>query len=205
MKERPILFSAEMVRATFNGRKTQTRRVIKRRDGDAPLDFHDGMFWFADGDAFEIPCPDGVPGDRLWVRETWEHRAYGAIRDIRIRYAADGAIDHMMACDDDRKYRTNSFVKQPSIFMPRWASRIMLEITDVRAQRLQEISNKDARAEGADCAPHRGGTCGMTDTGIDQCAICSFRSLWNSINVKRGHGWDKNPWVWALTFKWVQS
>lgn len=203
MKERPILFSAPMVRAILDGAKTQTRRVVKLgapprgcrpwrlqgndnirfpvfvADADAPGDF---------GAAGSIKCPYGVPGDRLWVRETW----YGDTLD-GVVYRAD--IDQL----DEGQWR-------PSIFMPRWASRITLEITDVRVQRLQDISEEDARAEGCtgrDPEPaDEGGTIyAWKGRSAAPDARAHFAALWDSIN---GDGaWAANPWVWALTFKKV--
>lgn len=211
MKERPILFSGPMVRAILEGRKTQTRRVVKwnnhagvnlsfsglsmesRMPGHAELYSRDGdARWQERANA---ECPYGVPGDRLWVRETWAHFDGGPIRD-----AAGGVMDVM---EDEMVYRASSprmITWRPSIFMPRWASRITLEITDVRVQRVQEISQEDAEAEGvfAHVAPYSIGKVFRDHRGVK--ALEYFRSLWDSINAARGHGWDKNDWVWALTF-----
>jgi hypothetical protein len=148
MKERPILFSAPMVRAILDGRKTQTRRVIKEK--------------LMRGEGAHVNnCQYGKPGDRLWVRETFCYHDYLA----RYLYKADGVTG----------------VKwKPSIFMPRIASRIMLEITGIRVERLQDISEEDAIAEG-------------WPKSSDW-----YRSLWESIN---GQGsWVLNPWVWVIEF-----
>jgi hypothetical protein len=183
MKERPILFSAPMVRAILDGRKTQTRRKIK--PGDWSVEAHtmetDWPYlphYLTDGAAVPVKCPYGNPGDRLWVRETWanERDGTGCPDDTGILYrATDPGWD-----DEDTGLRW-----RPSIFMPRRASRITLEITDVRVQRLQDISDDDSRAEGYDRShafPREW-----------------FALLWESIN---GTGsWAANPWVWAITFR----
>ena len=176
MKEHPILFSGPMVRAILEGRKTQTRRVMKLN---------------MDGGVYSEPrCPDGVPGDRLWVRETWadvrwmqepEHFPNG------VSYRADCSADSL-------KLAEHYGVRwKPSIHMPRWASRITLEVTEVRAQRLQDITEEDARAEGVNCAV--GGF-------ITTNPVNAFHGLWDYINGKRAP-WDSNPWVWAVTFRRV--
>jgi hypothetical protein len=198
LKERPILFSGPMVRAILAGTKTQTRRLVK---GVALEWLAPGMFepaYVADPE--NALCPYGVPGDRLWVRETWQENTppSGYI------YRADDVAGHI-----DTGWR-------PSIFMPRAACRIRLEVTDLRVQRLQEISEEDAEAEGADYRCDRCGDSGSIRTygegGVligEECPDCvdrsprgDFRELWNSINAKRAP-WDSNPWTWAITFRQV--
>lgn len=191
MSEKPILFSGEMVRAIFDGRKTQTRRVIKVRTSDNKMvrPFppwwieEDGILYQQDeyGDYYDMVnfCPYGDPGDRLWVRETaW----YGPQPD-RAEYDADM---------DDIARESALFYgakKKPSIYMPRWASRITLLIKDVRVERLQDINVDDAIAE-----------LGGYAQGIaNECV--HFMELWDSINAKRGYGWDTNPWVWVIEFE----
>jgi hypothetical protein len=182
--ERPILFSAPMVRAILAGTKTQTRRVVKGNDLSTAI--------------LAARSPYGAPGDRLWVRETW---AAGACADglppstlhaptwLRdnegLWYKANEPADpHWKNVSSRGRWR-------PSIHMPRWASRITLEIASVHAERLQEISEEDARAEGV--APRGSGT---------KACWSAFYLLWCEIN---GHAsWDANPWVWALTFKRVE-
>jgi hypothetical protein len=167
--EKPIIFSSEMVKAILEGRKSQTRRVLQIQPilamayEDEQYQKTAGKHWTCYGarkiraawpehgepqwdDDF---CPYGKPGDRLWVRETFEHSGYGAIDDIEIRYSADGHVEYMRVCETDRKYRTNSWKKRPAIHMPRWASRLTLEILKVRVERVQDISEEDAKAEGA--------------------------------------------------------
>lgn len=197
MRERPILFSAPMVRAILAGAKTQTRRPVKPRKDRAigcELACHELAGEVNAGDYMNAPW---APGDRLWVRETfcddW-HMDRGVIE-----YRADGELDSDMF-DAGCTWR-------PSIHMPRWASRITLEVTDVRVERLQDISEKDAQAEGIErTEDFFGCPCwrvyGEPD-GADVVApddpIGSYRSLWESIN---GPGsWEANPWVWVVSFR----
>jgi hypothetical protein len=229
MKERPILFSGEMVRAILDGRKTQTRRVVKLDDGErmfgAPRSFQayeicdgkeQGRFGFESEDGAYV-CPYGQPGDRLWVRETWRviangggYGKYGPV--VGIEYQADKGQEYffptypqrnrILAKSDQRFDRI-----RPSIHMPRWASRINLEVTAVRVERVQEITGADAIAEGLredgecmglvlyDCGKVESGRAASTDPRE------AFSYLWDSINDKRGCGWDKNPWVWVVEFR----
>lgn len=218
VKERPILFSGAMVQAILAGRKTQTRRVIKpqpdtapgmnctrirmkRRDGSVHLDT-----WV--GDDLGYLCPYGVPGDRLWVREAsiitpkhWDSGPTFTHRD------ADGDkrwVQYLATSPDTEAAKDYGLKVTPSIHMPRWASRLTLEITEVRVQRLQEISASDCLAEGIQPEFVPG-----VDVDIDgflwrkgeRKAVAAFQSLWDSINAKRGHGWEKNPWIWAVSFR----
>ncbi|MFA5324307.1 MAG: hypothetical protein WC373_16650 [Smithella sp.] len=192
MKERPILFSGEMVRAILAGRKTQTRRVVKPQ----PKWIADPNIPFKTDDANPkgiIKCPYGQPGNFLWVRETWatwsslNHLAPSGIRPKpALEYKADGCLTISGGKIADRgKWR-------PSIHMPRWASRITLEITDVRVERVQDISEYDAECEGAETASPKEATGARFRP--------AFHDLWDSINAKRGLGWNANPWIWCLTF-----
>jgi hypothetical protein len=206
MKEHPILFSGAMVRAILEGRKTMTRRVIK----EIPTTGYRWGGWIVEGargdegKATVVPegnskycgtgqilarCPYGQPGDRLWVRETWHcpESLKDGVRDgtaprTYIEYRAD--MPHMIICDGGWT---------PSLFMPRWASRILLEITAIRVERVQDISDQDAEREGVD----------ITNASIPGYCRERFRWLWDSINAKRGFGWDANPWVWVVEFKRV--
>jgi hypothetical protein len=203
MKERPILFSAPMVRALLEGRKTMTRRVVKPHrlwkchSICAPEKAADSWaVWFhypeTDRVGHLVDCPYGKPGDRLWVRETWACNPY----DDRLWYRASESLP------DSAEYGPLGW--RPSIFMPRAFSRITLEITDVRVQRLQEISEDDALAEGVE-ADRRGW---KDYFGGESClgfASTSFASLWDSINARRGFGWDANPWAWALSFRRIEA
>ena len=175
MKVRPILFSGSMVRAILDGRKTMTRRVVKKQHIPFVANILGG---FLDGNWKHNPFPYGRPGDRLWVRETFS-------------YGANGYYFR----SDVKQPETVKYAWKPSIHMPRVASRITLEVTGVRVERVQEITEDDAKAEGCDPLVESDGsvTCGRRKT--------VFAKLWDSINSKRGFGWDKNPWVWVIEFK----
>jgi hypothetical protein len=227
MKERPILMSAPMVQAILENRKSQTRRIVKKQpetvDVEPKYEKETWGFWNGEWPSHGtvVRCPYGQTGDRLWVKEAWrvgkpnEDRIPTEIwkhlqnvnKGITVLYEAGGWKSTSPFERPEPKYRDDEPMpewagrKRSSMFMPRWASRITLEIMEVRVQRLQEISNEDAKAEGVDCAPHRGGTCGRKDTGIDQCAICPYRELWNTINGPKS--WEENPWIWALSFRRV--
>lgn len=206
MKERPILFSGPMVRALLDGSKTQTRRVVKPQPYiDEQGNFcwngsnfgQDGKGPHTQAIASPIPssktkrvhCPYGKPGDRLWVRETFAHiyrdnATPDQRRDGDVAYKAD----HQGL--DEYAYGT----WKSSIHMPRWASRITLEVTGVRVERLQGISEADAMAEGvAETAKYLQGLSAC----LEHCY--AYEDLWESIN---GAGsWDANPWVWVVNFK----
>lgn len=206
MKERPIIFSAPMVRAILAGAKTQTRRVVKRYSADC-------IGWFDDGDglwaqrfidpssgspylkSWRDRCPHGLPGNRLWVRETWgalPHMLDGFQRES-LRYRADGEYQN----------EHGTWRWRPSIHMPRWASRITLEVTGVRVERLQDISAADAIAEGIEAEGDEWRDYLMPHT---QCCLTprsSYRTLWESIH---GPGsWDANPWVWVIEFRRIEA
>lgn len=197
MKERPILFSAPMVRALLDGTKTQTRRLVKMKPHHQIEQRDDGSNWpwMYDGarDAdWWMPCPHGQPGDRLWVRETWAYgiHALAAARDENgpFVYAADGTTQGRL-CDRWR----------PSIHMPRTASRITLEITGVRVERLQDISNDDAYSEGTGTWAAETAKDGNKWPSMPR----AFRGLWESING--AESWATNPWVWAIDFKRLEQ
>ncbi len=256
MTEHPILFSGRLVRAILDGRKTQTRRVMRRQPEIGPLlvecktcgrhkhlrgrsmapetaqnlcdwecsgysdepyssDLHPGEsrgdFGFPTG--WEGICPYGSLGDQLWVRETFH---YGWVDDEwhyndmegysqtesrwvrcddrdedRVWYAADGSPPK-----NDDVYDGWADEKTPSIFMPRWASRIQLEVTGIRIESLQDISMDDVRAEGVvmPAMPDEPG-----DDYPDPWEV--FAGLWDGINAKRGYGWETNPWIWVVEFR----
>lgn len=214
MKERPILFNVPMVRAIMNGTKTQTRRVVKYQAPDLVDD--DG--WplvdrSIDGiGEVRAACPYGQPGDRLWLQETWMPDAPrdGTWEDVAF-FGCKGSPLSMIPA----QYRTPEHVIhraswdghdmvgwKPSIHMPRWASRITLEVTGVRVERLQDISEADALSEGI--ARHADGNGFHTEDGWHYSADPreSFASLWEYIN---GHdSWDANPWVWAVEFRRIK-
>jgi len=206
MKESPILFSTQMIRAILEERKTKTRRIIKPQfnrvlqfaiKNDHYSILTNLLFRYADD---WIKCPYGKPGDRLWVRETWNvydvsYDDYIGGNEIgypykiipkqkpekcSLSYAADNR--------DEGPFR-------PSIHMPRWASRITLEIINIHTEKLQDITPEDCQAEGIIYdleAWHMGFTKGMRT---------AFLKLWNSLNEDRGFGWDVNPFVWVIEFK----
>ncbi|MEX5854803.1 hypothetical protein AB6H27_20090 [Providencia huaxiensis] len=212
MKERGIIFNAEMVRAILDGRKTQTRRIINPQP---ELTQKSGFKWKgslfgAGSDNRETnrnfahkKCPFGKVGDRLWVRETWQgplvdsEKAYDLFKDPtpyqkieNCVYKADGGYaPEYIDCDDNFRQGW-----RPSSNMPRWASRITLEITDVRVERLQAASDDDFKAEGYPL--ERALTGGSTD------AFCWFRHLWDSVS-KPDCNFESNPWVWVIEFKRV--
>ena len=202
-KERPILFSGAMVRAILDG-KTQTRRVIKpqpiikiKNDHICDFEIEKGERYAA-GINVEVSelagnfkgigsfCPYGKVGDRLWVRETHSIKEYDF--DYHVTYFADGETkifkSNVSGMFTNKKTR-------PSIHMPRHFSRINLEITDIRVERIQDISDNDIESEGVEV---------FGDSIVRKTL---FTDLWNKINKKRGCGWDKNPWVWVVTFKRV--
>lgn len=198
-RERPILFNDQMVRAILEGRKTVTRRAVKglqipTEDKTTP---HEGLRWSALGQrhlrygfnvfgsteeecAHELArcgvCPFGKPGDRLWVRETFA--------DIGCRLTFRADLEDGAHCSVTRW--------SPSLHMPRWASRILLEITAVRVERLQDITPNQCIAEGAWREKDK-------ELGRGQEAIAAFADLWRST----GGDWDANPWVWVIEFKRV--
>lgn len=202
MAKKPIIFSDPMVRAILAGHKTQTRRVIKlpiesdiasiNLDGQgnwvmwAPIPVTDeqSIAHYPNGGGY--PCPYGKPGDQLWVRESWRELIDVGLGHNFVVYRADGELLPAHAPNlGDAHWR-------PSIFMPRWASRITLRVTDVRAERLQDISEEDAKAEGA-TAWH--------DTIDGTVYRPDFHIRWDDINAKRGYPWASNCWVWAITFE----
>lgn len=203
-----------LVCATLEDRKWQTRRVVKPTQTTprvAPLRMEPWMIdgvqetddnglpcWVGyhpdyPGEAKWFSCPHGGVGDRLWVRETWQinHVDYdrGPIpktrpTDADILYRADGEFWEQFEIDE------GGSVWRPSIFMPRWASRLTLEIAAVRVERVQDISEEDCIAEG------------ITWPNVDLCTPRGeFSRLWSEINAKRGYGWESNPYVWAISYR----
>lgn len=200
MKERPILFSAPMVQAILAGTKTQTRRVAKAvKHPDFGNIYEPSCMAREEQHAIERACPYGEPGDRLWLRETWqgpltpEDDPYpeGLYSPKFCEYKADGGpAPEFMTADDKLVCRW-----RPSIHMPRWASRITLEVTGVRVELLQACNEVDAIAEGAPWA-----ACGSPQDGSHKAG---FAQLWESIN---GPGsWEANPWVWVVEFQKVKA
>lgn len=207
MKQRPIIFNGEMVRAILDGRKMQTRRVVaKQPTTDLPVStvaVEDRGIGFAEGRVITQYCPYGQPGDLLYVREAFAQPYRRTDQHSGCIYRADGP--EYMAIPKHQWGAEAGW--KPSIHMPKWAARIWLEVTAVRVERVQDISEDDARAEGItdggclNCGEHE--PCGCDDPAPD--AVDAFIWLWNSINAKRGHGWDENPWVWVVSFKQVSA
>lgn len=211
VRERPILFSDEMVRAILGGRKTQTRRVIARRIRDHQTG---GMARLHPADdAWTLPqivqqgykCP-GEVGERLWVREVFgtpqfEQGGDGLVYRADMTVAQIGGdytlypVAWAWPVDPSRGHFAPQW--KPSIHMPRWASRIMLEVTGLRIERVQNISEDDAIAEGIQLSERTG----RYSPGICDYARWSYEILWNDLNASRGFGWDMNPWVWVIEFK----
>ena len=231
IKERPILFRAPMVRALLSGQKTVTRRVVKVQPFGAPT-WNTGYLtgagerdyvtsWLDEAGRY-LECPYGNRGEMLWVRESYQvSKKYDSVkpsdlnyeRGISTYYAAGGSrwkdgsgqyVDNDDVCTPDWVGKM-----RPSIFMPRAASRILLEITDVRVERLQDISDDQAKAEGIEhsnaldpAGPCKWRVYGREHTGTSS-PVDSFESLWSSING--ADAWAANPWVWVVEFKRVMA
>ena len=213
MTERPILFSDAMVRAILAGTKTQTRRVIAGARGafwdhrsytgtverDGVLRFRVGPDGEIAHGSPEVRCPYGAVGDRLWVREA--HAQFQIGRDplgVAYRSTCDGnEFDYVDGFNSIRRVTVTKWT--PSIFLPRWASRLTLEVTSIRVERVQSISEEDARAEGVEplLVPPDGGSAPYRE---------GFERLWDSINGERaGCSWAANPWCWVVSFKRAEA
>jgi len=204
-KERPILFSGDMIKAILENRKSQTRRVIKPQPViSAPVvyNWHEsrGVWRNYHDPGARFRCPYGVPGDRLWVRETWKTASqYDDLPPSRLPcHAFEKGQDIVYAADAEDSYSLSGRLR-PSIHMPRWASRITLEVMGVRVERVQEISEEDAKAEGINPIYDKDMYCDERDlTHIHGTG--GFIDLWDSINAARGYPWADNPWVWVVEF-----
>ncbi|ECG8601167.1 hypothetical protein FNH69_22160 [Salmonella enterica subsp. salamae] len=199
MKERGMIFNAEMVRAILDGRKTQTRRPIKWKQTrfTEMAERDDGSLWpWAEdcerGGDIWFTCPFGEVGDRIWVRETWAEAGASA-PDLKL-YRANYP-DHVPAHYENVP-PAEEIRWTPSIHMPRWASRITLEITDVRVERLNAISEEDAQAEGVQPACYE-------ITPPEAAYRVSFGEVWRGIYGEES--WAANPWVWVIKFKRVEG
>lgn len=211
MKERGMIFNSEMVRAILDGRKMQTRRIMKVQPGTPEFGLRriiesskaneNGMYFWSQDDACGIKarskpfsCPYGEVGDRIWVRETF--RVHSRATDVAtlvyrasVRNSWTEQTHRVPVAVCNKPATPEKWT--PSIHMPRWASRILLEITDVRVERLNSITESDAEAEG------------VTDTGFGDLLVDSFRYLWKSIYGD--DSWQANPWVWVIEFKRVEG
>lgn len=227
--DKPILFSAEMVRAILEGRKTQTRRIVNLKGHagqQVPLRFKytiagwwsvcegEERFITIGGEKIDggligsIKCPFGKIGNRLWVRETWrlwDSKSFtsfgepldpdvieGSLSVYSKEYLKSRPLDYHATNNDEGPWR-------PSIHMPRWASRITLEITGIRVERLQDITEEDAKAEGVDL----NGPIGNISEYLKWPYAYHFANLWESINGLES--WDANPWVWVIEFKRIDQ
>lgn len=216
-KERPIGFNGPNVRAILEGRKTQTRRIVKSKEPvhECKNAWVAGGIWrFSNWEpkehvGFAVKCPYGKPGDRLWVKETWADvtRAFQLheCEDVQnVAFRADDSVYVAGGAYLEKLGDSGIIVDKwrPSIFLPHYASRLTLEIAAVRVERLQDISNTDLLAEGVPPLPYSN-----PDDPIDEFHgryESAFQSLWDSINGKRAP-WDSNPWVWVVEFKRVES
>jgi len=219
-KTKPMIFNGEMVRAILEERKTQTRRVIKPQidwlmkypksvNVEKWVNHQNNTWWgmpnhIEDSDPSPahfciVKCPYGRPGDQLWVRETFQYLNFFKYNGIG--YRADGGLKEFqkdfiqfpssLVDIDDLVYNDTPW--RPSIYMPRWASRIDLEITNVRVERVQGIPIDNITDEGV----------GIPDWDTADVLLAKWIKLWDSINAKRGYSWDVNPWVWVINFRKV--
>jgi hypothetical protein len=205
-----------MVRALLDGRKTQTRRVVKAGP-NAEAHFSGGRFYFLEGTKY-INCPYGAPGDRLWVRENhwcdtrdpnecviysedltqYKYRTGG--KGVQTKRPCTGVPDA-----DAFDISKNKFWKhKPSIFMPRWVSRILLEVTDVRVERVQDISEGDAQAEGIVEFPDNphGSQWGLPEWSVGECQLDARNAFWHLFyGIGKRVDRTSNPRVWVVKFK----
>ncbi|ECW3128376.1 hypothetical protein F3Y86_24030 [Salmonella enterica] len=217
MKERGMIFNAEMVRAILDGKKTQTRRIMAiqpehselglRRVIDSKNGRDNGKYFWSQSDARGLKmrskvfgCPYGEVGDRIWVRETYQGPLFdyehmeSYLEDSSKFYKPEFCVYRADGKPAPEFYDADDNLHcgwRPSIHMPRWASRITLEITGVRVERLNSITESDAEAEG------------VTDTGFGDLLVDGYRYLWKSIYGEES--WAANPWVWVIEFKRVEG
>lgn len=230
IKERPIIFSDVNIEPIQKGKKTQTRRVIKKEiqhvDIEPQYMKNRWGFW-NDTDMSNgkiVKCPYGIPGDRLWVRETWAdvnseegpsllYRSDGCLvswhdfsKTFDRDYGAGPSMDYKAYPGDYTMWWSDLLRGEPEhrwrtpLYMPRWASRIDLEVVSVRVERLQNITEEDARAEGCFFDDEPGCPEGFCEEDRPK-ARDEFIFLWNKIHKKDGYVWTKNPWVWVIEFK----
>jgi len=207
MKERPILFNGAMVRAILDGTKTQDATVVTVRHENNTRIGPKGHQAHIESPEALNHCPYGQPGDRLWVRETWapvylgydycelEYRAGQWQKRFERPCLGEKAREQAVRYGEKTGW---GMTWATPIHMPRWASRITLRVTDVRVERVQEIYPKDIVAEGVQYEQHYEGLGNPCD---EIRMFYAWQELWDSINAKQGFGWDKNPWVWVVTFE----
>ena len=209
MKEHPILFSGPMVKAIMEGRKTMTRRVIKPQPtkGETVCSWTcngkllDWGIADADGDPLDVSlkCPYGIPGDLLWVREAFATRPLpdgGEQVLFKEQFRNLWSVLQLEQFIEERGMAKPDIKWKPGMFLPRELSRLTLRVTAVRVERVQDISGMDAKREGVNIPAH------MPQDGADlDWAKKEFALLWDSINAKRGYGWDANLWVWVVSFE----
>ena len=233
MREKPIIFSGEMVRAILDGRKTVTRRVVRKPESLGCVTGHPCIGCDCESIVYKDLCPFGQPGDRLWVRENFlvvptPECSFGeAMRGAKLtvfyhdgrRLDLEGGVaigPGVRVCLAAADYSVDNYGRwRPPIFMPRWASRITLEVADVRVERLQEIADADVLAEGvrylhmsdrAEDAICRRRSAAAQDRPelLNDPAFatrCRFAEGWDRLNAKRGYSWESNPWVWRVEFR----
>jgi len=213
MKTTGIIMSGDHPKLILDGLKTQTRRIFstlnKQWKGQQPLEILPmkvsnewvGLMQRDPNKGIVFKCRFGVLGDRLWVRETWavnptmDNRTPRDISSVAFVYYKASARGSPLLIGRWR----------PSLFMPRWASRILLEITEIRVERLQEITQDDAVAEGMRHPEHAFKMIAGGDVEVEISPKEQFAELWDSLNAKRGYGWDINPWVWVISFKRIDG
>ncbi|MCH4572516.1 MULTISPECIES: hypothetical protein [Achromobacter] len=215
MRERPILFKGPMVRAILAGNKTQTRRVVKPQPPSSTVSVHlyhhpdpRPHFWAADGGSlldWAQPCPYGAPGERLWVRETWQHanHPFGPYQEgAPVFYRAD-YHDDPHGPDGELSPQGKYRGWRPSIYMPRAACRLALEVTGVRVERLSAISETDAQAEGCDPWEDLAGVQDVTVRERLHGYKRAYQHLWEQLHG--ADSWRANPWVWVIEFRVLAS
>jgi hypothetical protein len=205
MRERPILFSAPMIRMILAGRKSMTRRIVSHRRPWEVREFGGKptvMLEDANGEQWEhLLCPYGLPGDHLWCKETFghedDHREHG-------RGCVVYRADKCPRCVSDVPCEHGPSRWHSPRFMPRWASRITLVVTSVRLERLQSISDRDARAEGVELGEMQPARINGELGEVMIFSRKAFAVLWDQINGKRAP-WSSNPWCWVISFERLEA
>jgi hypothetical protein len=238
MKDIPIIFSGPMIPPIIVDLKTHTRRLNGLKEiNKTPDEWKFENFFYAsrtpngekelystfenkDGKDFIVKSPYGKSGDKLWVRENMSVHDEGGIEYLA-RSVQTGLASSLIKSPDFKEEQIRWFENYgksdkdktiPSIHMPRWAARILLEVLSIRVERVQDISQEDSYAEGVGFAHSRPADCGHKEwkrhngnQSVWDCSICIFKMLWTRINGARGFGWDVNPWVWVVEFKRIKA